>query len=382
MRPEVILLDFLNFMSQAKSSRTPVIIYGAGNTAETLLLMLKKMHADLNILGCAVTECNEEREVLGYRVRNIREYGTYVDEAVVLCAVVDKYFFEIAELLEQMGFRKVISVTFESSNWEELREAYLKMMYADKDKLYLPLFQELEKRSIAVEPQVIPKVYMACCHVDKNLREKMLPQDTDFLIPIQVGKSFTDASIADLHDDVGDNISVKNKAYSELTALYWLWKNVETEWIGLCHYRRHFALDADEISRIPAMPVDIVLTVPIINFPSIEAVYFRDHEARDWQDMLDVLNEMYPEYGKMADEYFKGESYCGYNMFIARKAIIDEYCAWLFPLLERIEERHSSHETVYQGRYIGFLAERLFSLYFLSGMNSYRIMFARKRFYM
>ena len=375
-------MDFVNFISQAQVRRVPFIIYGAGNTAETLLLILKKMYANLNILGCAVTECSEKRELLGYRVRNIEEYSAYVNEAVVLCAVVDKYFFEIAEVLENIGFRKVISMTFESSNWEDLRELYLKRLYKDKNKRYPFLFWDLNKRRSAVESQGIPEVYMACCHVDKPLREKMLPQDTDFLIPIQVGKSLTDESIADIHDDVGDNISVKNKAYSELTALYWLWKNARSKWIGLCHYRRHFALNADEVSRIPAMPVDIVLTVPILNFPSIEDVYYRDHEKRDWQDMLEVLNEMYPDYGKKADTYFKGVSYCGYNMFIARKSIIDEYCAWLFPLLESIEKRHSCHENVYQGRYIGFLAERLFSLYFLSGINSYRIRFAHKRFYM
>src|SRR5699024_11820341 len=32
----------------------------------------------------------------------------------------------------------------------------------------------------------------------------------------------------------------KNDRYSELTALYWAWKHVDAEYIGLAHYRRHF----------------------------------------------------------------------------------------------------------------------------------------------
>lgn len=41
-------------------------------------------------------------------------------------------------------------------------------------------------------------------------------------------------------DNTGDNISAKNPNYCELTALYWVWKNLDCEYIGLCHYRRYF----------------------------------------------------------------------------------------------------------------------------------------------
>ena len=41
-------------------------------------------------------------------------------------------------------------------------------------------------------------------------------------------------------DNEGDNISIKNPRYCELTGIYWAWKNLDSDYIGLVHYRRYF----------------------------------------------------------------------------------------------------------------------------------------------
>ena len=53
-------------------------------------------------------------------------------------------------------------------------------------------------------------------------------------------------------DDTGDNISEKRESFSELTVMYWAWKNVEADYYGLCHYRRYlsFATQYHEINDL------------------------------------------------------------------------------------------------------------------------------------
>ena len=51
-------------------------------------------------------------------------------------------------------------------------------------------------------------------------------------------------------------------------------------------------------------------------------------------------------------------------MFLAPKKVLNEYCEWLFPLLEKIEANIdiSCHSTI-QKRIFGYLGERFLNIY-------------------
>ena len=66
------------------------------------------------------------------------------------------------------------------------------------------------------------------------------PNDKMYM-PIQVGAKLNE-DLGYQKDSIGYNISEKNPYYCELTALYWAWKNLETDYLGLVHYRRYFSL--------------------------------------------------------------------------------------------------------------------------------------------
>ena len=79
------------------------------------------------------------------------------------------------------------------------------------------------------------KVFI-CAH-----KEVPLPQHLYFL-PIQAGAALHNHINGYQPDDEGDNISKKNPHFCELTCHYWAWKNLDADYIGLAHYRRHFSM--------------------------------------------------------------------------------------------------------------------------------------------
>jgi hypothetical protein len=73
-----------------------------------------------------------------------------------------------------------------------------------------------------------------------------VPQDKMYQ-PLQVGREGKE-DLGYLCDNTGDNISAENCYYSELTGLYWIWKNVHAyKYVGTCHYRRYLLNEQEKI---------------------------------------------------------------------------------------------------------------------------------------
>ena len=69
-------------------------------------------------------------------------------------------------------------------------------------------------------------------------KQYWMPEDSVYL-PLHVGAEGK-ADLGYTKDNMGDNISAKNPNFCELTGLYWAWKNLEADYVGLVHYRRYF----------------------------------------------------------------------------------------------------------------------------------------------
>jgi lipopolysaccharide biosynthesis glycosyltransferase len=212
------------------------------------------------------------------------------------------------------------------------------------------------------------------------------------IVPIHVGRALTDGPLRGFEDlagdDSGETISAKNPAYCELTALWWAWKNDRSaERIGLMHYRRLFdfageyrsgaaeifvdALDiptwcARSEAWLAANPdVDLVVPPPHVMGLSVEANYRLGHSGQDFDALRRAMAELHPEDLPLFEQAAAGRELRLSNMFVMRRPLFDAYCDWLFGLLERVETAALPRQdySAQQVRYIGFLAERLFTVY-------------------
>ena len=208
----------------------------------------------------------------------------------------------------------------------------------------------------------------------------------EYFLPLHVGKENKE-DLGFEGDNTGENISEKNSSFCELTGLYWAWKNLDYEVLGLCHYRRFFDIEnkKDKVNDIrfiskkdflaqsfPKKKIisylkkyDVILPKPKVSEYSIEKNYASAHLEEDYRILTKLLEEMHPEYKESWHKisYFTNKL-IHYNMLIAPKRIVDDYFEWLFPILFEVEKRIHISPYLYQQRVIGFMSERLMTLYF------------------
>ncbi len=209
--------------------------------------------------------------------------------------------------------------------------------------------------------------------VVKNIHDRELTEErpyTKYDITIQSGCALTKERIAELADDTGDNISEKNPSFSELTALYWVWKNVREEYIGWSHYRRRLELSEQEIEYYIQQGVDAILAEPVIfqsegEVQNIRELYISYHTADAWETMMEVIRRRDSECYVHIEALSQGTEMFPACMGIYKYEHFERYCAWVFPILEEVYSIIGEKWDRYQNRYIAFLAERLHSFYFM-----------------
>ena len=347
-----------------------VVIYGAGLMGKALKTCLDNCDERFHIERFVVNsiEGNPD-EIDGIPVISIDDAVMYKNSRVFV-ALHEKHLYEAIDELAKRGFVDIVPISFDGDLWSDIRSSYISSRWRNKHRDYIKLDEAI---------QDIMHIYVVHSIYDKPLRESIMYSSHE--IPIQVGKALTDKKICEVTDDLGDNISKRNRRYSELTALYWIWKHDHAKYSGLSHYRRKFCLDDTSISIIAKTEIDVIMTVPIINFNTVRGQYCMDHSEEDWNILSEAVQQLYPEYMYSFNTVEGGNWYYAYNMFIARKEILNEYCSWLFPILEFCDEHIKSKEDVYQERYAGFLSERLQTVFFLHNERRFKTVIGEKHFF-
>lgn len=210
-----------------------------------------------------------------------------------------------------------------------------------------------------------------------------MPSD-DVYLPIHVGREGKE-DLGYMGDNTGENISNKNANYCELTGLYWAWKNLKCDFIGLCHYRRYFSIN-DIVNKIKVYKkfkdvekyifkkadyehllkdYDIILPQKVFSKKlTMYESYKKDHHIRDLDECYKIICELYPEYKSAFNSSMNKKWFYPANMFVMKREYFNNYMEWLFKILFELEKRIDiSDYDNYQARIYGFLSERLFTVW-------------------
>lgn len=171
-----------------------------------------------------------------------------------------------------------------------------------------------------------------------------------------------------------DNIADKNPNYCELTAVYWIWKNVSSSIKGFCHYRRYFTHDVWHYNENKILDVteaekilnDRNIILPEKKYYNItsEQLFLTCGYKNDLNVTREVIEEKSPEYLQDWDEVMSSNSGYITNMMICTEDVFDNYCEWLFGILFETENRIDiSNYTKAEARIYGYISERLLDVW-------------------
>lgn len=243
--------------------------------------------------------------------------------------------------------------------------------------------------------------------------------ESDILLPIQVGKSLSQLNLDMQGDDENDNISYLNPYYCELTAIYWLWKNVDCNFYGLNHYRRYFTLLSprinyktkfkqllkkqifkknkqidfpvveislekqdeiiNELNNI-ALEMSSILTKENILVIPIKCELINQNVGSFFSDVLgqhhiDSLKEIIKDNFRDFEESFQESLVKSFlypaNMFVFDKITFNEYCNLVFGILEIHMQKHSKKDKSLENysRISGYMAELITNAFIQSKIN-------------
>ncbi len=197
--------------------------------------------------------------------------------------------------------------------------------------------------------------------------------------PICVGNKYTNEDY--YNDHVGENIAHLNDKINECTAIYWMWKNTNSKYVGLNHYRRYFysndflveenILDKQVISDLMRKYDMLVAKSEVFNTTVLAQLLETTVNENDVLFVKEVfkknINKFQPEYLSCFEAVMnESNNFFRCNLFITSRELFNEYCEWLFSFLIPIaEEVDTSKFEGSDKRLIGFFAERMLTVWLL-----------------
>lgn len=190
----------------------------------------------------------------------------------------------------------------------------------------------------------------------------------------KVDKNGKELNLGYMKDNIGENISGLNNSFCELTGLYWAWKNMNEDYVGLSHYRRYFSLKKGKgfdcvltYEQLKGYLGTVKVFVPSKRRYYIETLYSHyahTHYSSHLDEARKIVLQKYPEYIISYDAVMKHRYGYMFNMMIMEKKYLDNYCSWLFDILFELRKNIDiSKLSEFQSRCYGRISEIMFNVW-------------------
>lgn len=402
-----------------------IVLYGAGVIAKMLEWCLKRMHRTVKMFLVTRIGGADLREIDSVPVFSVGEVQWNFENTTFIIATKKRVSqFDMLGVLIEKNAADIIMFSTELEN--SIRKNYLsgqlmegrrqyKLLYEsdnhfvfgrqDSEKYCwrihkvnsIPLrnFQDLwdhdllelfEKQYGKYQPiedfefkqtPVIKSEYIYAAKSDMDRKIANVAEES-IIQYVQAGAALSQHKICDLADNVGENISIKNRNYSECTVLYWIWKHIkDAQYIGFCQYRRILKLPFDDLAYLDGTGIDIIVTTPTICDCGIKNYFVRRYISKhDWDYMMEGIKAFDEEYYQTALLYENSYFFSPCNLLIMKREILDEYCNFAFQVAEYIEEKFQSIGLQRQDRYMGYLFENLLAIFVMHHKGTYSVAYA------
>ena len=198
------------------------------------------------------------------------------------------------------------------------------------------------------------------------------------------GKKISNLDLGIQSDDTGENVSELNLKINELTALYWVWKNCPTDYVGFAHYRRFFVLPGngefmlgtwgEHIATIDEL-IDLLRDCDVIlgKVTEWQDSLTKSFDEIDGDNGMDVgyriflkhFRRIHPEYLATLEKTETRNRMFTNTMIFTRWKFFDAYCEWLFSFLipATVEFDDSKYTNGFETRIMSCIGERMLTTF-------------------
>lgn len=222
--------------------------------------------------------------------------------------------------------------------------------------------------------------------------------DNELFTPIESGSYYNNIPQYKLRDNANiDNISYLNPCFMETTALYYIYKHLVDNYtyIGVNQHRRQFDLKPYTDFHNIFTQYKIICHREKL-WQGLQENYNILHNPNDIKTILDIIKQNYPEYTNTIKNINSIRYLYTNDCFITTKEIFKDYCKFFFNIIwkyisinnlfnvndimkygQTIADKkkldgHKEQKTIngiYQSRIVGYLQERIFTMYMIQNFN-------------